>query len=387
MFTNTPERETATASRFVSRVLAVGVAVACVLAISGCSQASGAEEPGSTPGSSTVDVSQYQKTAEAGMAPITEFPGPKTGPAAQPNKKVIFLACGFAGEGCLTAAQGAKTAGEALGWDVTLVDGKFDPQVFARTIQQAIDQKVDGIIIDAIDADAITGPIAKARAAGIVVGSYDSANTPSATGVSFDVAVSFEKQGADLASYMIWQTKGDAQPFILNSPEFKGTAIWTASATKVFESCTSCKIAGTQDFTAGTAATQLPPLVVSEKQKTPGMNILLVPYDAAALPIIPSMKSAGILDQVKVGVFNATKPTVELIRKGEESVAMAEPQAWGAWAAMDNMNRLFAGEDAVEQNIPIRLITEANVGEIPQGEAWEGDLDFTAAYKKIWSGK
>ncbi|GAB6987652.1 hypothetical protein [Nocardioides pyridinolyticus] len=38
---------------------------------------------------------------------------------------------------------------------------------------------------------------------------------------------------------------------------------------------------------------------------------------------------------------------------------------WGAWAAMDNMNRMLAGEEAVEQNVPIRLITAENIDDIP----------------------
>jgi ribose transport system substrate-binding protein len=87
-----------------------------------------------------------------------------------------------------------------------------------------------------------------------------------------------------------------------------------------------------------------------------------------------------------VGVFNATTPTVAFIRQGKEEVSMAEPQAWGAWATMDNLNRVFAGEEPVEQNIPIRLINKDNVDSIPEGQAWEGDVDFKAAYSKIWNG-
>lgn len=321
------------------------------------------------------------------MERVTSFEGPTTGPAAQPDKDVVFLACGFAGEGCLTSAEGAASAGKALGWNVKLVDGKFDPRVFSRTIQEAIDQKVDGIVIDAIDADAVAGPIKAAREAGIVVGSYDSRNDPSETGVSFDVRMSFPRQGEALAAYMIWQTKGDAQPFILNSPEFKGTAEWTAFAKSTFEECSSCTIVGTQDFTASVAATQLPPLAVTTKRQNPGMNVLTVPYDAAVLPIIPSMAQAGILDEVKVGTFNATRPSVALIRKGELTATVAEPHGWGVWATMDNMNRVFAGEEPVEQNIPIRLITADNVDEIPEGQAWDGDIDYQSEYLKIWEGK
>ena len=388
MFASVLEHELANrggGKRFVPRALAVAVAVGGLLAVGACGGGSSGSTKSDSP---AADVAKYQATAETAMKPITAFTGPTTGPAAESNKKIVFLACGFAGEGCLTASQAAAGAGEALGWQVKTVDGKFDPRVFARTIQEAIDQKVDGIIVDAVDANAVAGPIKKARAAGIVVGSYDSRNEPSDTGVSFDVRMAFPEQGQALASYMIWKTNGDAQPFLLNSPEFKGTAEWTAAAKTVFEDCSSCKIAGTQDFTASVAATQLPPLAVSVKRQNPGMNALLVPYDAAVLPIIPSMKQAGILDKVRVGTFNATKPSVALIRKGDLTATVAEPHGWGVWATMDNMNRVFAGQPAVEQNIPIRLITKANVDSIPEGEAWDGDdVDYKAAYKAIWGGK
>jgi ribose transport system substrate-binding protein len=58
--------------------------------------------------------------------------------------------------------------------------------------------------------------------------------------------------------------------------------------------------------------------------------------------------------------------------------------AWGAWAAMDNMNRVLAGQEAVEQNVPIRLITAENIDSIAPGGPWDGDVDFRAAYKTIW---
>lgn len=376
---------------------AVGtLAVVAGMVLSACGSAGGsseqpapaAESSAASDGGNAAPAEDYQKIAEDAMKAVSSFNGPTDGPAAQTGKTIVFLACGFAGEGCLTAAQAAEGAGEALGWKVTLADGKFDPTVFERTIQQAIDAKVDGIIVDAVDADAVAGPIAAARKAGIVVGSYDSRNEPSDTAVSFDVRMSFPLQGKALAAYMIWKNDGKAHPLILNSPEFKGTAEWTASAAETFKGCAACSVIDEQDFTASEAPTKLPPMVVTEKQQHADMNAVLVPYDAAMLPIIPAMKQAGILDSVKTGTFNATKPSVELIRKGELTATVAEPHSWGVWATMDNMNRVFAGEEAVEQNIPIRLITKDNVGDIPEGQAWDGDgVDYKSAYKAIWSGQ
>ena len=76
-----------------------------------------------------------------------------------------------------------------------------------------------------------------------------------------------------------------------------------------------------------------------------------------------------------------------LIRKGDLTATVAEPHGWGVWATFDNMNRVFAGEPAVEQNVPIRLITQANVGDIPEGEAWDGDdVDYKAVIVELDPG-
>jgi ribose transport system substrate-binding protein len=344
---------------------------------------------GSDTGSSgaAVDVAPYQAGAEEAMKPVEAFTGPTEGPAAVAGKKVVFITCGFEAEGCNLPGKAAKEAGTALGWDVTVVDGKFDPRIYSRAIQNAIDDNADGIIIDAIDASAISGPLKAARAKGIVVGSYDSLNEVSETGVSYDVQASTEAQGKAMADYMIWKTDGKTNAFVLNAPEFKAPFAWTDTTEKLIEECSSCSITGSQKFTAGDAATRLPQLTVSSVRQNPDTNVMIASYDAAMLASIPSMDQAGILEDVKVGTFNGVSPALELIRKGQLTASVGGAMEWGAWASMDNMNRMLAGEEAIEQNVPIRLITAENIDTIEPGGPWTGDIDFRAEYQKIWDGK
>lgn len=321
------------------------------------------------------------------MEPVSEFTGPTSGPVAASGKKVVFIACGFAAEGCNLPGRAAEEAGEALGWDVQAVDGKFDPAVQGRLIQEAIDGGADGIILDAISAEAVAEPVKKAREAGIIVGSYDSLNVPSDVGVSYDVQASTQQQGEAMGSYMVWKTDGNAQAIILNSPEFKAPFDWTENAQKTIEGCSSCKILETENFTAGDASTRLPQLTSTIGQKQPDANVLIASYDAAMLDSLPAMKQAGLLDRIKVGTFNGISPAIDLVRKGDLTATVGGAMEWGAWAAMDNMNRMLSGEDAIEQNVPVRLITAENVDTIAEGSPWTGDIDFRAAYSKIWNGE
>ena len=363
------------------RAAAVALSAMLLMAAAACSE----ETSGGS--GAAVDTERYQEIAEAAMEPVTEFTGPTEGPAAQPDKDVVFLACGFEAEGCNLPGQAAAEAGEALGWNVRVVDGQFDPTVYSRTIQEAIDEGADGIILDAVSAQAVAGQVRAAREAGLVVGSYDSLNEVSETGVSFDVVADVEGQGEAMAAYMIWKTGGNANAYILNSPEFTAPAAWTAKAQQDIEDCESCTVIGSQDFTAGDAATRLPQLTVSLAQQHQDMNVMIASYDAAMLSSIPSLAQSGSLDRIMVGTFNGVSPALELIRRGQLAASVGGAMEWGVWSTMDNMNRLFAGEEAVEQNVPIRLITAENVDTIEPGGPWTGDIDYAAEYQKIWDAQ
>lgn len=58
---------------------------------------------------------------------------------------------------------------EAIGWKADVADGKGDPAAMAAAMQGFIAKKVDGIVVIAIDAPAITTQIQDAKSAGIPV--------------------------------------------------------------------------------------------------------------------------------------------------------------------------------------------------------------------------
>jgi ABC-type sugar transport system substrate-binding protein len=343
------------------------------------------EESGSAADDSpAADVTQYQAAAEKAMAKAAKWEGPTEGPKPTPGKKVMWLACGFAAEGCKHPAEASKEAAKAIGWDVTVVDGKFDPRIYNRSIQQAVDQKYDAIIVSAISSEAVAESVKRARKAGIVVGSWDSANTPADDGVSFEVGVPVAEQGEAMANYMIWKAKGKANAYILDNPEFKVVAGWMGGAKKVLKTCGSCKVVKEDKMAASDAATRVPQLVVSSLREHPEINSVIGPYDAAMLATLPSLAEAGMADRAVVGGFNGIAAWLDLIRKGKAGATVAEPVQWGAWAAFDNVNRIFEGQDVVDHKLPIRLITQENIKDIPEGEPWEGDVDYRGEFKRIW---
>lgn len=358
---------------------------AALLALTACSSGAGADSGGAS--GEAVDVATYQAAAEEALKPVEKFTGPTTGPAAVDGAKVMVLACGFAADGCKGPADAAPEAGEALGWEVTVIDGQFDPQIYNRSISQAIDQGFDAIILVAISDSAISESLKRAREAGIIVGSWDGANEPSDSGVSFEVDQPIAQQGTNVANYLIWKADGKLNAQVLLNPEFNVVMGWSNALKETIEQCASCSIAREDQFTANDAASRLPTLVTQALRQNPEINAVSGGYDAALLSTIPSLESAGLGDQAMIAGFNGIPAFIEFIRSGRATVTSAVAIKWGMWAAFDNVNRLLAGEEIVPQNIPTRLIAEENIDQIPANSQWEGDIDYKAEYIRIWSGE
>lgn len=363
----------------------VGTGVAMALVLSACAADGTSDAPDSV-GSESVDVSEYQAVAEKAMEPVTEWPGPVDGPTAQADIKVMWISGGLAAEGFKAPADAAVEAAEVLGWDLTVTDGQFDPRNYNRLIQEAVNQGFDAIILNGITVEAVAEAVKDARAAGLVVGSWDGGNKASDEGVSFEVEYPVAEQGVALASYLIWQTEGKANAYLVESPEFNIIMEWVGAARETFEKCSSCTVVRTDQFTAAETDTRLPSMVTSALRSNPDVNVFVGGYDAALLATVPAMRSAGF-DEVLIGSFNANQRMAQFIRDGEATASVAEPFAWGAWATFDNLNRIFAGEEPVDQGIPFRLITADNVDDIEPNTNWDGDIDFKSRFTEIWTGK
>ncbi len=363
------------------------IAAAALLSILGaCSSGldSGASD---TADEAVTDVSSYEKAAEDATAPVTAWPGPVDGPAAQRGKKVMWISCGLAAEGCKLPVDAAKEGAETLGWTLRVVDGQFDPKIYNRAVREAIDQDYDAIVLNSISIDAVSEAVKAARAKGIAVGSWDAGNTASDTGVQFEVDQPLEQQGVNMANYLIWKAGGDVKAYVTETREFNVVTQWIGGAVKTLEACDTCSIVRTDNFTANDAATRIPTTMVSALRENSTINTVFGAYDAGMLAAVPAIRSAGFGDDIRIGSFNGIAPMLKFVRDGKVSATSAVPMKWGGYAALDNINRLLAGEEPVAQNIPTRLITTENVDEIPAGEPWSGDVDYQAEFTKIWEGR
>ena len=104
-------------------------------------------------GTASADfLDDARAVADAATAHTTEWDGPTTGPAAQADKSIVFVAGQMTNGGHLGISIGATEAAEAIGWDLLIIDGKGTVQGQAEAFSQALASQPDGIIFGGVDA-------------------------------------------------------------------------------------------------------------------------------------------------------------------------------------------------------------------------------------------
>src|SRR5438105_2236528 len=200
--------------RLVRYFTGVAAAAAMVVGVAACGSSSSSSSSGSSSSGGGAAVTAFaqkaQSTAAQASAKQTAMP-PATGPKAVAGKSIFVIPCAMAAEGCAGPAREAMTAAGKIGWHATLIDPQGDPTKQAAAIQQAIAAKADGIVLEAIDAGVIAGPLQQAKAAGIKIVTFASVDQGHLFNQEIPDDSQFAVEGYDLAAAMYGQAKGNLQ--------------------------------------------------------------------------------------------------------------------------------------------------------------------------------
>lgn len=312
---------------------------------------------------------------------------PADGPKAAKGKTVYVIACILAAEGCARESRTAVTAAEAIGWTVKLIDTGSVPAKMADAVAQAINAKADGIIIQAIDAKFIAGPLAKAKAAGIKMVCFACVNSNSLMDETIPTEQNLRDDGYALGQQMYKSTAGHPRLVIMYDASFAVTGFRREGTEKFFSDCQTaggdCKILETKNFLVTELTTRVPSLASQVARAHPDMNAMWMSYDSAESFLTQGLRQAGVArDKVGLYGFDGNQANIKAIREGDFQVAsLAGPFEWIGWAEVDSLNRLFQGQQPVPNIIRTKLMTKANV---PSTDIWAGDEPYQDAYKKAW---
>jgi len=327
----------------------------------------------------------YTSTAKASLEKFysgTDRALPNSAPPVAKGKKVWVIACAMAAEGCANPANAAADAGRKLGWTMTVQDGRLDPNIYNSLIRTAITAKVDGIILAAVDCGPVQNSLSQAVAAGIkVVGTValDCSQKYVAGKPLFSAQVSYcanqtsseealescyeqfldNEYARNMADYTIAKRDGKADVIVMQENDTLEARLVGEAYQGWLNKCGDCKthvisFSG-QDLVTG----RLQSIAAAALIKYRSANAVEIPYDAAGLlgvgAAVKTARAQG-RDVLLVGA-EGLSPAIAQIKSGTgQTFATGAPTAWWGWAAVDTLNRVFAGQPQVDQGIGVAAV-------------------------------
>jgi ribose transport system substrate-binding protein len=382
------------------------VGVLAVLAVGGMLVACGSDDDkgggGSTSGSANASASDSQATqmVDAAKKAVeegyrgTDQPLPTSSPKPVKGLKVWIVACTLQGEGCARPAQAMAEAARALGWNATIADGKLDPNESANQIRNGISAGADVIIPLSIACKTVPGALQAAKKAGVkIYGLYSrdcdkplfDAKLEYGDGV-VDLAV--EVVAPEIAKYVIAKTNGKAEIINLFFDDGGGGRDLGLAYEKTFkEDCPDCKVDRVPVTGADIGQDRLQPLTSAALTKYPKANVVMAPFDGLILlgaGAAVTQATAQGRDILLTGLEGLTPNLKMIAAGGPQDLAAGSPAGWHGWAAIDGINRLFAGEKQVDPGIGYELIDKDHPPPTVPYEGNKRSLGWKENYKKIW---
>jgi ribose transport system substrate-binding protein len=339
-------------------------------------------------------VAAAQAAAEKALASPSEWIGPTSSPKPQLGKKLAIISCAQLSEGCNRPSRAALDAAQKIGWTATVFDGQADTGKQIAAINAAVDGKYDAILLILVDPIQTSEGVQRAIDANIpLVTLAEPAYTDERKALLAtipDISHDWFKTGELIGDYMIWKSDGRLDALLLNDPEFTVVNLGQFNGTKSKLSdpnaCPSCKVT-VENFTAATLTSQPAALAAAAVQRDPNLNWVWC-YDFCMANVATDLIARGLQRDIRGAGFDCNAQNLGLIKDGKvQSVCVADPRDWEAWAAVDTANRLMQGQPPAEQSIPVRLFDASNLADLTPTDlkdGWQGGLDFRSHFLKIW---
>lgn len=373
----------------LTRPRAATLLVICAGLVAGC----GDDEP-TTTSNGTTNTTAPTAELQADLDALFKGEGyenpPSGGPAGQADKNVWVLSCSEATTNCSVAAGAAMEAGEALGWDMTLYDVKFDPARGVQGVRQAIADKADGIVTYLSDCAPFKQALSEAREASVKTSTAESLDCPTPL---YDAIVSYSQGpftewlaqwGEAQATATIAATDGKAKVLVPYATDVPTSKLYYEGVKAGLDRCSDCETypveITTADFGAGVQQK-----VGQELVKRPDANAIVLAADALLSGGVDgALRSSGRAEDIALILGEGDPAVMSALRGGKiEGTGIGIPEDWEGYSSIDNLNRLFGGQEPANSGIGLQAF-DADHNVPPEG-GYMAPIDFRQAYKDAWS--
>ncbi|HEX5929609.1 MAG TPA: substrate-binding domain-containing protein [Solirubrobacterales bacterium] len=385
-------------SATVSRRLGLlALSVIAAVAVAACGGDDGNGGGGDAGGKASAgDVAKYERE----LAALYEgtYEEPSGGPVEPPQgKNVWVISTGQTIEAAVNASTAMEEAGRALGWDVTVFDGRFDSNRQIAGVEQALADGADGLILIYIDCPPIKSALQQARADGVAVVGIQSLECEPPLE---DHVIRYARHrdfvtylshgfGGTQAKWVIAKTKGQAKTIVTAQTDLYSTRVtYDPGVTEAFARCETCEIVDTVEFVGSEFGPPLQQKIEQSLNQHPEANSFIAAYDAVMTGGggAAALRASGRLDELEVMGGEGSKPGIEQIydRSGMQACT-GTPTGWEGYAAIMSMARVFAGQDPERGDSGIgEQVCDIDHNLPPRGEGYQAPIDYVAAYRELW---
>ena len=235
----------------------------------------------------------------------------------------------------LGEVDGAKEAARRAGFELIVTSGEGDVNKQIQTVENLINQGVDAISINFIDAGAFAPTMAKAKAAGIPIICLHSKIEGCAATLGFDERYTGKIVGEYAAELLKKRYNGEVKGEVANLQGLLGQGLNTDRSggfTDVMAKYPGVKVVA-QDPTNWDPTKAVS---VTENWMTayPNLDLIYGNSDSLTVPAATVVDRSGKKDQVMLVSVDGTQPGLEAVRDGVlKSTVLLAPQYSGFWKA------------------------------------------------------
>lgn len=258
--------------------------------------------------------------------------------------------------------EGAQKAADAAGAELVIFNANNDPAAQNNAVETYVNEKVNGIIVVAIDTNGVMPAVEAADKAGIPVVAVDAIlpDGPQKAQIGVDNEAAGRLIGEHFLKYMDADMGGKATLGIVGALNSTIQNIRQKGFEEVVKANSNVTMAGVADG----RNVQENALAASENLITanPNLTALYATGEPALLGVVAAVESQGKQDQVKVVGWDLTAQAIKGIDAGYVvGVIQQDPAGMGA-AAVDSLIKVING-GTVEKNIavPVTIVTKENV--------------------------
>jgi erythritol transport system substrate-binding protein len=258
-------------------------------------------------------------------------------------------------------ADAAAAKAKELGYGTSVASHDDDPNKQSELIDAAISRKASAFILDNAGADASIGPVRKAKDAGIPVFLID--REINETGIAAAQIVSNNSQGAQLGAQQFVKSLDGKGKYVelLGKESDTNAGVRSQGYKDVLSQYPDLKRVAQQsaNWDQQEAFTKMETIL----QRNRDIDGVIAGNDTMALGAVAALKSAGLVDKVKVVGFDGSPDAISAVKKDNMVATVLQPAALIAEMAVEQADKMIkTGETGQpeKQSIDCELVTKEN---------------------------